>query len=211
MPLQAAHSVGTAEVENVTAQDESRAISHIHGLVLRAQAGDVSAFEQLMVLYQRRVLGTATRILRRREDARDAAQEVFLRLYRHLPRIRAEAFRTWLYRVTVNVCSDMAKKSEKYPSLSLEENAATLASDGPGAGQIEAGMVRTERLRVLHDALRALPFKERSALVLRDVEGLSTEDTARALGSSATTVRSQISSARVKVRAYCERAMGLAK
>ncbi len=210
MLLDAAGAAGIAEAGDVTARDETSASSHIGNLVLRAQAGETSAFEQLMLLYRKPVLCTAARILRRHEDARDAAQEVFLKLYRYLPRINADAFRTWLYRVTVNVCRDMARKRERLHMAPLEENAAGLPSPVSHAGQIEAGIGRKEQLQVLHKALQSLPFKERAALVLRDVEGLSTEDTARILGSSATTVRSQISSARVKVRRFCERVMGTA-
>lgn len=211
MLFEAAGAVGTAEAEEVTAQDESSASSHIRNLVLRAQAGETSAFEQLMICFQRQVLCTAARILHRHEDAKDAAQEVFLKLYRNLPRIRPEAVRTWLYRVTVNVCCDMLKKSERYPSSPLEDNEVRVAASVSGVSQIEAGIDLKEQLQMLRNALQSLPFKERAALVLRDIEGLSTEEAARVLGSSATTVRSQISCARVKVRRYCEHAMGRSK
>ncbi len=211
MLLEAAGAVGIAEAREVTVRGESGAASLVTDLVRRAQAGETCAFEQLMLQYQKQVLGTAARILRRREDAKDAAQEVFLKLYRHLARIRPEAFRTWLYRVTVHVCCDMLKKSERFPSSPLDENAAGLASSFSGSGEIERRIGMKEELRILHNALQSLPFKERAALVLRDIEGLSAEEAGSVLGSSAATVRSQVSSARVKVRRYCERAVGRAK
>jgi RNA polymerase sigma-70 factor (ECF subfamily) len=211
MLLEAAGAVGIAEVEEVTVRDGPNASSHVNNLVLRAQAGEAYAFEQLMIGFQRQVLGTAARILRRREDARDAAQEVFLKLYRYLPRIRPEAVRAWLYRVTVNVCRDMAKQRGRFPTTPLEGQESRRELSVSGAGQVEGGIDLKEQHRMLNDALQELPFKERAALVLRDVEGLSTEETARVLGSSATTVRSQISTARVKVRRHVERAMGKAK
>ncbi len=180
----------------------------IRGLVLRAQAGDREAFEQLMKLHQRQVLGTALRILHRLEDAKDAAQEVFLKLFRNLGRIRAEAdLRPWLYRVTVNACHDVARELYKAPLTSLEgepaEREMTAAPD-PG---IEATLDRKDRQRLLHQALKTLPFKERTAVVLRDIEGLSTEETARVLGSTAATVRSQIANARIKIRRFCDRSL----
>jgi hypothetical protein len=93
-----------ANAAQMAGDDESGAqedfSAEVRSLILRAQAGDRGAFEQLMILHQRQVLGTAFRLLHRLEDARDAAQEVFLKLFRNLPRIRAEAnLRPWLYRV----------------------------------------------------------------------------------------------------------------
>ena len=116
--------------------------------------------------------------------------------------------RPWLYRVTITVCRDMARKSERFPITALEDDAEESQIGASGIETIEAGIDLKEQREILVRALQSLPFKERAALVLRDIEGLSTEDTARVLGSSATTVRSQISCARVKVRRYCERALG---
>ncbi|MBZ5497051.1 MAG: sigma-70 family RNA polymerase sigma factor [Acidobacteriia bacterium] len=176
-------------------------------LVVRAQAGETYAFEQLMICYQRQVLCTAARMLHRYEDAKDASQEVFVKLYRYLPRINPGAVQTWLYRVTITVCRDLAKKSRRVTETSLEEYDAGNEPGFPTGDQVETGVDLRERKEMLRRALQSLPFKERAALVLRDVEELSTEETARVLGSSAVTVRTQISSARVKVRRYCERAM----
>ena len=97
--------------------------SETAGLILRAQAGDRDAFEQLIILHQRLVLGAACHLLHHIEDARDAAQEVFLKLYRNLSRIRPEAdLRRWLYRVTVNACHDIARKLHQVPMVSLESD-----------------------------------------------------------------------------------------
>ena len=208
MLLDAAGVLQIAGEDPLTIRDESAASWVARNLVLRAQAGETQAFEQLMVCFERQVLCTATRILHRSEDAKDAAQEVFFKLYRYLPRIKPEAVRTWLYRVTVTVCSDMVKKISRVPTSSLEDEPAGEASSVEDEQRIEAGINLEEQRAILQDALRALPFKERAALVLRDIEGLSTEEAARILGSSAATVRSQISCARVKARRYCERAMG---
>src|SRR5690349_15610652 len=80
-------------------------------LVERAQAGDADAFEQLMIASQRRVVAVAFRMLGDREDARDAAQEAFLRAYRYLGRFDPrQDFSAWMYTITVNVCRDVARK-----------------------------------------------------------------------------------------------------
>ncbi len=209
--LEAAVAAQPVEVEKLKAPGGPCALSESRTLVLRAQAGDTCAFEQLMICHQRQVLCTAARILRRYEDAKDVSQEVFLKLYRYLPRIRPEALRSWLYQVTVNACRDVARKSERLPMTGLEDHATGREIAVSSDEDIEAGIDLAEQREMLQSALLSLPFKERAALVLRDIEGLSTEEAASILGSSATTVRSQISSARVKVRRYCERALGREK
>jgi RNA polymerase sigma-70 factor (ECF subfamily) len=168
--------------------------------IAAARTGDLVAFETLMRQHERLVLVTALRLLGNMEDAKDASQEVFLRLYRNLGKVGASGnFPAWLYRVTVNVCYDMGRK--RTASIPVED-APDLAAPGADPHQSAAG---TERQRVLHMSLRMLSAKERAALVLRDLEGLSTGEVAQALGSSEATVRSQISQARVKVKDFVER------
>ena len=165
-----------------------------------AKARDLQAFDQLMRQHERLVLVTALRLLGNMADAQDASQEVFLRLYRNLGKLSEDrAVGGWLYRVTVNVCHDLRRRR---PPSAPEQDAADLASGGIGPQQ---SSLEAERRKVLQMSLRLLPEKERAALVLRDLEGLSTEEVARALGSSEATVRSQISKARVKVKDYVER------
>ncbi len=168
--------------------------------IAAARAGDLAAFESLMRQHERLVLVTAVRLLGKLEDAQDASQEVFLRLYRNLGKIDGpQNLPGWLYRVTVNVCHDMTRRRPAaVPVEELPELAATGADPQQSATQ-------AERRRALLMSLRFLSEKERAAIVLRDLEGLSTEETARALGSSQATVRSQISKARIKVRAFMER------
>jgi RNA polymerase sigma-70 factor (ECF subfamily) len=164
-----------------------------------ARAGDLAAFETVMRQYERMVLVTALRLLGNVEDAQDASQEVFLRLYRNLNKVEAAGnFSGWLYRVTVNVCHDMGRK--RTVSVPMEDAGMASAADDP-----QASATGAERQRVLRMSLRMLSEKERAVVVLRDLEGLSTEEVARALGSSEATVRSQISKARVKMRDFVER------
>jgi len=164
-----------------------------------AKAGELAAFDQLMREHERLVLMTALRLLGRLEDAQDASQEVFLRLYRHLSKVETPVLAPWLYRVTVNVCHDMRRKQAH--SADIEDLPEPIAADAdPQRLTTEA-----ERRRALAMSLRMLPEKERAAIVLRDLEGLSTEEVARILGSSEATVRSQVSKARVKIRGFLER------
>ncbi|MGB9457800.1 MAG: sigma-70 family RNA polymerase sigma factor [Bryobacteraceae bacterium] len=163
-----------------------------------ARAGDRAAFDLLMRRHERLVLGTAYRLAGNLEDAQDASQEVFLRLYRNLGKIEAGNLAAWLYRVTVNVCHDARRR--RLSTVPVED-AAELA-DG-GDPQQSAG--EAERRALLLRSLRMLSEKERAALVLRDLEGLSTAEVAGVLGSSVVTVRSQISKARLKMRDFVER------
>ena len=173
------------------------------GVLAAARSGDLQAFELLMRQYERLVLVTALRLAGNLPDAQDVSQEVFLKLYRNLGKVASEdAVASWLYRVTVNACHDLGRRSGREDPL---ENAGQLAARGSDPHQ---ALTETERSRVLELSLRMLPEKERAALVLRDLEGLSTEEVARALGSSEATVRSQVSKARVKVKEFVGRYFG---
>jgi len=164
-----------------------------------ARGGDTAAFEEIVRQYERLVLVTALRLLGNLDDAQDASQEVFLKLYRNLRRVEAASnFSGWLYRVTVNVCYDLRRRKPLEPL----DNAADARSSEPDP---QSSSMEAERRRVLEMSLRMLSEKERAALVLRDLQGLSTSEVARALGSSEATVRSQVSKARVKVKEFVER------
>jgi len=163
-----------------------------------ARAGDPAAFDLLMRRHERLVLGTAYRLAGNLEDAQDASQEVFLRLYRNLAKLDAGNLAAWLYRVTVNVCHDAQRRR---PSTVPVDEAPELAA----AGDPQQTAGEAERTALLRRSLRVLSEKERAALVLRDLEGLSTAEVAGVLGSSVATVRSQISKARLKMRDFVER------
>ena len=105
-------------------------------LVKRAKSGDIAAFEEILGRYERQVLGTALRLLGRNlEDAKDAAQQVFLRLHRGLRQLdENRQFESWLYRVTVNVCRDMLRVRIRKPAVQLE--GTEHRSYAPGADEM---------------------------------------------------------------------------
>ena len=177
--------------------DDPESLTHV---LEAARAGDLGAFEILMRRHERLVLVTALRLLGKMEDAQDASQEVFLRLYRNLGKVQAsENLAGWLYRVTVNVCHDVRRRR---PDETSVDEVAELVSRGADPQQ---AATHSERRRVLELSLRLLSEKERAALVLRDLEGLSTEEVAHILGTSQATVRSQIFKARIKMKDFVER------
>src|SRR6185503_19609286 len=128
---------------------------------------------------------------------------VFLRVHKYLAGFRSDQdFAAWLYRIIVNVCRDQLRKRgrpHQFASFESEREAGTLEALSSGE-DVEANAIRSQQRALLADALDTLSTKERAALVLRDLEGLSTEVAARVLGSSQTTVRTQISSARAKIK-----------
>ena len=150
-------------------------------------------FERVVRLHERMVLGVAYRLLGRMEDAQDAAQEVFLRLFQKQSQIEGDP-KPWLYRVTVNVCNDWYRK--RIVVAQPDEQAADPSRDALTTITLK------ERKRLLRDALETLGERERTAIVLRDIEGLSTQEVAKILGVEEVTVRSQISVARVKLAKY---------
>ena len=174
-------------------------------LIERAAAGDAVAFEQIMIHSQPRVMAMSWRMLGNEADARDATQDVFLRVYRYLGRFNQnQDFFAWLYRITMNVCRDALNKRRHQPVVSIAANADEAFLEIPAPqDDVEQTLMHAQQRELIFRAIATLPYKERASIVLRDVEGLSTEEVARVLKSSSTTVRSQISSARKKIRDYC--------
>ena len=178
-------------------------------LVARARAGDETAFERIMLATEQRVVSIAWRMLGNRDDARDAAQDVYLRVFKYLARFRAgEDFRGWLYRITINVCHDFARKKGatgfQFDQIDFVQESAALEIGRRGTDP-ESLALQEQQLALIRSALQSLPPKERAALVLRDLEGFSTKEVAQALGSRPVTVRSQVSSARAKIKTYCDK------
>ena len=178
-------------------------------LIERAAAGDMVAFEEIMKHCEKRVMGLTWRMLENEADARDAAQEVFLRVYKYLGRFKQDQpFFAWVDQITLNVCRDIAKKRRQYNTrfTSLEDGGNESAFLVPDHhANAEKTLIRVQERELIMRAIATLPERERAAILLRDLEGFSTEEVAQIMKSTATTVRSQISSARQKIRAYCVR------
>jgi RNA polymerase sigma-70 factor (ECF subfamily) len=180
----------------------------LNDLIERAVAGERDAFEQIMIHSQQRVMALSWRMLGNEADARDATQEVFLRVYKYLRRFKQDQdFFAWLYRITVNVCRDIALKRqyhrERCRSLAegADEEALNVATEQENAEEV---LLLTQQRELVARAMATLPDRERACLILRDIEGLPTDEVARILKSSPSTVRSQICSARKKIRFHCE-------
>ena len=168
-----------------------------------AVCGDLSAFESIVRRFEHRVLLTSKRMLGNVEDAQDAAQETFIRVYRNLGRVdRNRRFEPWLYRIAMNVCRDAWKRRKRQAEIPLPEEGEP--PDPERCGDPHRTLRAREDRRMLYDALATIPEKERAAIVLRDIEGFSTAEVADILRSSEGTVRSQVSTARVKIKKALE-------
>src|SRR5713226_1401110 len=209
MAAEMAH-IFLTDAQALPSASEEQSADYFAVLVARARAGDELAFERIMLATEQRVVSIAWRMLGNREDARDAAQDVYLRVFKYLARFRAgEDFRAWLYRITINVCHDFARKKgvaalAQLGEIDFNEETATLETVRRGANPESLALLE-QQLALVRRALQTLPEKERAALVLRDLEGFSTEEVARALGSRPVTVRSQVCSARARIKTFCDK------
>ena len=178
-------------------------------LLRRARAGDPDAFEQLIRQHERRVFRTALRLLRKVEDAEDAAQEVYLRLYKHLGRLKQDQdVMPWLYRVTVNVCRDMNRRRERSAAASLTMAERPDLEPRDPAPSLHQQTADAEEWRIMSRVLAALPEKQQASIVLRDLEGLPEESVARILGVSQATVRTHVCRARLRLREVRRKLLG---
>ena len=192
-------------------------ISDAH-LVAQAKAGELSAFEALVGRHERAVYSLARRMLTNEQDAEDVTQQAFLSALEHLPGFRGEAsFKTWLLRVATHAALKVIRKRNGLDTFSLEE--ATEASDHfdsvPHPEFIADWRESPERLvqgnetrRLLDEALARLDEKHRLVFLLRDVEGMSIQETAEALGLGESNVKVRLLRARLQLREHLTRTLG---
>jgi RNA polymerase sigma-70 factor (ECF subfamily) len=179
----------------------------IPALVQRTLSGDPAAFECIISRYERRVASLAMKLLGTRDDAQDAAQEVFLRAYKYLHRLNVEKpIEPWLMQMTVNVCRNIGRKRKLRLTTFSESEPPETAADNSRDPYI--GIVEDQERQLLRRALNSLPEKERIAITLRDIEGFSTAEVAAILESSESTVRSQVSRARVRMKDAIDQMVG---
>jgi RNA polymerase sigma-70 factor, ECF subfamily len=175
-------------------------------LVERAQRGDRRAFDLLVLKYQQRIVKLVMRYVRDPSEALDVSQEAFVKAFRALPSFRGEsAFYTWLYRIAINTAKNYVASLQRRPveydldpqdSDQYENNARLREEETP------EGLAMQEQLReTIGQAIAALPEELRTAIMLREVEGLSYEEIAAAMDCPVGTVRSRIFRAREAVDA----------
>jgi RNA polymerase sigma-70 factor (ECF subfamily) len=175
-------------------------------LVRAAKQGDVSAFEQLVKRYDRNVFRIAQHITQNREDAEDVVQDAFLKAYQNLVNFQEQSkFYTWLVRIAVNESLMKLRKRKTSRTVSMDEDVETeegsmpreFADWSPNPEQMYG---QSELADILRKTIQGLPPSFRTVFVLRDVEGLSTEETAEMLKLSIPAVKSRLLRARLQLR-----------
>jgi RNA polymerase sigma-70 factor (ECF subfamily) len=175
-------------------------------LVAQARSGDTGAFNELTERYQRNILRLAQNITQNREDAEDVLQETFLKAYEHLPDFHGDSkFYTWVVRIAVNEALMKLRKRKWDKTVWLDEPVQTgedtvareiaVWEDNP-----EQRYSKEELHEILDKAVNGLAPPYRTVFVLRDMEGLSTEETAEALELSVPAVKSRLLRARLQLR-----------
>src|SRR5215468_11360533 len=175
-------------------------------LVNAAKAGDVGAFEELIRRYDRNVFRIAQHIVQNREDAEDVVQEAFFKAYSNLGQFQGQSkFYTWLVRIAVNEALMKLRRRRPERTVSLDEDVKTEDDSVPRevadwSPNPEQQYTQAELRDILDRTIHGLPATFRTVFVLRDVEGLSTEETAEALDLSVPAVKSRLLRARLQLR-----------
>ena len=171
-------------------------------IVKRAQSGDLEAFELLIRRHERQVLGLCYHMLGNLEDAKDAAQDVFLKLHQQLGRFDyLREFTPWLLTVVMNQCRDRMRARRPYESLD-DLLLADVAKDPEALARFN------EQWALLKQGIASLPLRERAALELRELEEMTSAEVALRLGVTEATVRGQVSNAKLKLMAFMRNVTG---
>lgn len=179
-------------------------------LIKAARQGDVNAYNTLVLHYQDQAYSVAYRIMGEADSAADAAQEAFISAYRAIASFRGGSFRAWLLRIVTNACYDELRRRKRRPQTSLD--ALSVEDESPDSlvshtENPEAHAQRMELSAAIHHCLQNLPDDQRAVAVLSDIEGLSYEEIAAALGVALGTVKSRLSRSRLHLR-DCLRGFG---
>jgi RNA polymerase sigma-70 factor (ECF subfamily) len=194
-------------MEPLSTLDWSQLETSEAALIARCRTGEQAACETLVAEHQAMVFQLGCHLLGNREEAYDLSQEVFLRVFRTLDRFRADAsLKTWIYRITINQASNRRRfwsRRNRMAQVSLDAHVEvhgepTEPSDASSPHRILASKQLAEQLTL---ALDALPFDQRTVLILREVEGLAYDEIAQALDIAIGTVKSRLTRARQTLRA----------
>src|SRR5215471_2935748 len=193
-------------MEAIQSKAAEATVSDELALVQAAKQGDVGAFEQLVKRYDRNIFRIAQHITQNREDAEDVVQDAFLKAYENLDQFQGNSkFYTWLVRIAVNEALMRLRKRRNDRTVSLDEDVETedgsipreVADWAPNPEQLYG---QSELSDILRRTIQGLSPGFRTVFVLRDVEGMSTEETAEMLGLSVPAVKSRLLRARLQLR-----------
>ena len=176
-------------------------------LLRRSKEGHVASFEELISVHQQKVYNIALRMLANEQDAFDASQEVFIKVYKNLDKFQENSsFSTWLYRITTNTCLDMIRKNkDKKNDISIdsqvefEDGEASFQLEDKNA-DVEEEILKKERRQALYEAIQQLNDEHKKMIVLRELQGMSYQEIAEITGANIGTVKSKINRARISLK-----------
>jgi RNA polymerase sigma-70 factor, ECF subfamily len=202
--------MGQATGEGLTSKPNDNGMaSSDEELVARSMGGDLDSFNQLVLRWERPIYALAYRVIGREEDARDVAQETFLRAFRALSGFKGQAkFSSWLYRITLNLCRDWIRKERRTPVSQAPEgiDIIELAGEGTPAETIEQLVGRKELGRAVSKAMAMLPEEQRTAIILKEYHGLTFQEIADMLDCPLSTVKTRLYQGLSVVRKQLEEA-----
>ena len=182
-------------------------------LIKKSKKGDAQAFEELILSYHKKVLNLAYRMLGSVSDAEDAAQEIFIKVFRTLYSFNERsAFSTWLYKVATNVCLDILRKRKRQNGGAMvsinrynsQDDEYELPIEDRAPSPYEEAQ-KKEAMRALNSALDLLGEEQRAVIVMRDINGLSYEEIADVMECSLGTIKSRINRSRLALRKLLEK------
>ncbi len=181
-------------------------------LIEKSKKGDADAFSELILAYEKKIISFTYRMLGNKEDAEDAAQEVFVKAYRAISGFDGKAsFKTWLYKIASNVAMDELRKQKRRNSdktVSLYSESEDGEYELPLSSEKDEpfeGARKNELQKVLQNAIGELKDEYRLVVVMRDVQNISYEDIAKTTGLSLGTVKSRISRGRLSLKKILEK------
>ncbi len=178
-------------------------------LVARSRGGDLDSFNQLVLRWERPIYALAYRVIGREEDARDVAQETFLRAFRALGGFKGQAkFSSWLYRITLNLCRDWIRRERRTPIAQAPEGVdlVELAGEAVGTVSIDELVSRKELGRAVAKAMALLPDEQRTAIILKEYHGLTFQEIADLLDCPLSTVKTRLYQGLTVLRRHLEQA-----
>jgi RNA polymerase sigma-70 factor, ECF subfamily len=178
-------------------------------LVAKSMGGDLESFNQLVLRWERPIYALAYRVIGREEDARDVAQETFLRAFRALGGFKGQAkFSSWLYRITLNLCRDWIRRERRTPVAQAPEGVdlIELAGETAPSESIEDLVSRKELGRAVAKAMSHLPDEQRTAIILKEYHGLTFQEIADLLDCPLSTVKTRLYQGLTVVRRQLQQA-----
>ena len=164
-------------------------------LVDRSRGGDLDSFNQLVLRWERPIYALAYRVIGREEDARDVAQETFLRAFRALSGFKGQAkFSSWLYRITLNLCRDWIRRERRTPIAQTPEGVdlVELAGEAVDTETVDELVSRKELGRAVAKAMALLPEEQRTAIIMKEYHGLTFQEIADLLDCPLSTVKTRL-------------------